>query len=173
MDPDRFWQLIEASGRQTEDCEEQAENLADRLALLEPEEIVAFDDLLADRLRESYRWDLWAVAHIINGGCSDDGFDYFCSWVIARGRTFFEAALRAPERAAEAIPSGEEGYFDCECEAILGAAPRAYRNKTGSERPLPARRPPFPREPSGEPWDEDDLDALYPALVRRFFGEEA
>ena len=173
MDLDRFWQLIEASGRQTDDCEEQAAMLTDRLELLEPEEIAAFDDLLTDRLRESYRWDLWAVAYIINGGCSDDGFDYFRGWVIAQGRAFFEAVLRTPEWAAEAIPSGEEGRFDWECEAILGAASRAYGNKTESERPLPARRPPFLREPAGEPWDEPDLDTLYPALARRFSGEAA
>ncbi len=161
--------MIEDSRRQTDDCEEQARILTAQLALLAPEAIIAFEDHRMDRLRESYRYDLWAVAFIINGGCSDDGFDYFRGWLIAQGRSFFEAALRTPERAAEGIPEGAEGLY-LECERILGAANQAYRKKTGESiyaRPK-ADRTPVSREPQGEPWDEDDLERLYPELARRF-----
>ncbi|MFL6076856.1 MAG: DUF4240 domain-containing protein [Mycobacteriales bacterium] len=37
-------------------------------------------------MAESYQGDLWGAAYLINGGASDDGFDYFRGWLIARTR---------------------------------------------------------------------------------------
>ncbi|WP_217498085.1 MULTISPECIES: DUF4240 domain-containing protein [Sphingomonas] len=34
----------------------------------------------------SYRWDLWRAAKVAKGGVSDDGFEYFRTWLISRGR---------------------------------------------------------------------------------------
>ena len=42
-----------------------------------PEEIVAFQRVLDELMDESYRADLWGAAYVINGGCSDDGFEDF------------------------------------------------------------------------------------------------
>ncbi len=172
MDVDRFWQLIEESGREARDCEEQAGVLSDRLELLTPEEIVSFERHLDARMRESYRHDIWAVAYIINGGCSDDGFDYFRGWLIARGRDFFEMVMRTPERVGEGVARGaERDEYARECESILSAAEAAYESKTGQEIPFVAFTTHLGTEPQGEPWEEDDLERLYPDLTRRFFGE--
>ncbi len=54
------------------------------------------------------------MAYIINGGCSDDGFDYFLGWLIAKGRKYFEAALVNPERAGDGAEPGDV----VECEDI-------------------------------------------------------
>ena len=40
-------------------------------------EIEAFDRLLYEKIDAAYRWSLWGAAYVINGGCSDDGFEYF------------------------------------------------------------------------------------------------
>ncbi|MFF5497583.1 DUF4240 domain-containing protein [Streptomyces aquilus] len=37
----------------------------------------------------------------MNGGCSDDGFDYFRGWPIAQGREDFERATADPDALAE------------------------------------------------------------------------
>ena len=39
--------------------------------------IVEFQQVYEQLDRESYRWDLWAAAYVINGGCSDDGVARF------------------------------------------------------------------------------------------------
>ena len=172
MDVDRFWQLIEESGREAGDCEEQARVLTARLERLTSEEILSFQSHLYDRRRESYRWDIWAVAYIVNGGCSDDGFDYFRGWLIARGRAFFEMVMQAPERVGEGVaPGAEHDDFARECESILCAAKSAYESKTGQEIPFAAFTTHLGTEPQGEPWEEDDLERLYPELTRCFFGE--
>jgi hypothetical protein len=69
-------------------------NLDTRSLLKDPasrpaEEIVAAQQVLWDLMAESYTNPLWAAAYVINGGCSDDGFDYFRGWLIAQGREVF------------------------------------------------------------------------------------
>jgi hypothetical protein len=166
MDRNEFWELVEASRRESTDCEEQAQALAALLAQRTPEEIIAFDEQLHARRLESFRWDLWAVAYIAQGGCSNDSFDYFRGWLVAQGREYFEAALASPERAVDRAEAGR--YL--ECEAMLYVADDAYRERTGDELPLPtvSQADVITGEPAGEQWDEEDLARLYPELWRRF-----
>ena len=163
MTPDRFWSLIEQARGEAADCTSLADELTEKLATLPPEEILAFQEQLDARLAQAYRWDLWAVAYIVNGGCSDDGFEYFRLWMIGEGREYFEAALREPERAADrAEPEA------CECEDLLYAPTRAYEARTGSTPPPSDRWKRLPSEPAGDPWTEEDLPRLFPVLNDRF-----
>jgi hypothetical protein len=163
MNEEQFWKLIKQSKRGTEDSEEQAEKLTELLTRLEPAEIIDFEQHLMRRRNEAYRWDIWAVAYIINGGCSDDGFEYFLGWLIAQGKEFYEAVLQNAEQAAKKVRDGEE----VECESILYAARYAYEGKTGTEMPLSKIKP--LAKPKGKSWKEDDLIKLFPKLCKRFF----
>jgi hypothetical protein len=161
MNKDTFWNLIDSSREGTSDGEGHAARLKEALKGLDTNEVLGFERELWMRLAESYRWDLWAVAFIVNGGCSDDGFDYFRGWLISQGREYFEAALQTPERAAErAEPDANE------CEDILFVAASVYKEKTG-EYPPPSDF--MPKDgPVGTQWNEDDLETLYPELCERF-----
>lgn len=163
MNEETFWKLIKQSKRGTEDCDEQAEKLTALLTKLEPTEIIAFERYLQKRRNDAYRWDLWAVAYVINGGCSDDGFEYFRGWLIAQGQDYFEAALQYAEHAAKRVKDGDEA----ECEAILYVGQYAYKEKTGTE--MPDLKITSPKKPKGKSWKEDDLEKLYPKLWKRFF----
>jgi hypothetical protein len=115
---------------------------------------------------ESYRWDLWAVAYIVNCGCSDDDFDDFRGWLLAQGKDRYQAALEAPERIGDWVEPGDP----VECENFVYVARRAYEEKTGRELPMQAISVDWPSEPSGEPWDKsvEALQRLYPKLCERF-----
>ncbi len=166
MQSEQFWGLIDQSRRgATDDCDAQVASLVPMLAALTPEEIIDFDSHLAERRIEAYRWDLWGIASIVNGGCSDDGFEYFRCWLIAQGQEFYEAVLASPERVADRVTPGEEA----ECEQLMYAANYAYENKMGSD--LPPKRVKYPSEPQGERQSEEDLERLYPELCRRYWGE--
>lgn len=170
MDVDTFWQLIEESHRQTDDYQQQGVILSKMLESLDTDAILDFEDHMADRMRELYRWDLWAVADIMNGGASDDGFDYFRQWIVAQGRAFYDTVLQAPERAAEAVPVGtEDDHWRRECESMLPAARWAYENKTRQEIP-PSEKPltMVGEEPYGEFLDDDEQERRYPQLWARF-----
>jgi len=161
MDAATFWQLIEDSRENAGgDIDTQAEELTDLLAELPPDEILAFDRYFQDLLTAAYRWDLWAAASIINGGCSDDGFEYFRSWLISQGERVYREALEDPESLAErAEPDATNA------ESMLYAAGDAYKVETGRDLPPPRA---VPDEPAGSPWQERDLGRLFPKLSAAF-----
>jgi hypothetical protein len=160
MDINTFWDLIHRSKADT--CAAHARRLQALLQPLELAEVLDFARHWDQVMIQAYRWDLWAVAFIMMGGCSDDGFEYFRGWLIAQGRAYFEAALHNPEQAA----ANATGDADEECEDILYVAAIAYEDKTGEA--LPNLGVVFPAEPAGEEWDEDGLESLYPDLCARF-----
>lgn len=164
VDDDRFWKLVEASRASADgDVEAQATDLRRLLRRLAPADIAAFGDRLDRRMDESYRWDLWAAAFIVNGGCSDDCFDYFRSWLIAQGRVAYERALARPQSVGELVEPGQS----VQAESFGYAHLDAYEVITGGrEPPDPAR--PAPAEPTGDEWSEETVDRLYPELARRF-----
>ena len=166
MTDDEFWDIIEQSRPRKDDCEKQARKLTAILKRRTPEEILEFEAHWTKRRYETYRWDLYAVAYIVNGSGSDDGFEYFRNWLIGQGREFYEAMLKSPECITERVPAGEE----VECEALLYAAGYAYEARTG--QPLPDGVWEGPSEPVGTRWTDEDLDVLYPTLIAFYEGEE-
>ena len=117
-------------------------------------------------LDQLYTWDLWAVAYIVQGGCSDDGFEYFRGWVISQGRRAHALAMSDPGALGLVIdPAGEDD--ERECEDLLYAGRQAYEHLTGEYGPDPFV--PFLETPRGERWDEDQLERKYPALCERWW----
>jgi hypothetical protein len=163
MDKTQFWQLIEASQNQRGDCDKQAAKLQKSLSKLTAEEILGFRRVFDECVDLAYRWDLWGVAYIINGGASDDAFEYFRWWLIAQGREYFETALENPESAGDKAKFEEAG-----CEAIAYCINDAYQEKTGHDLPVRVFEATHSFEPAGEPWEEDDLETLFPALCEKF-----
>ncbi|MCC7368515.1 MAG: DUF4240 domain-containing protein [Chloroflexi bacterium] len=161
MDDAAFWQLIEESRENAGgDPNEQAAELTDLLSALPAGEIVQFDRRFRELLVQAYRWDLWGAAFLIDGGCSDDGFEYFRCWLISQGRRVYEEALADPESLAERAEP------DVEAESMLYAAADAYEVETG--KPLPSSSVGDPAEPAGQPWEENDLPRRFPRLAAAF-----
>ena len=162
MTKDDFWNLIEKSKQLVGDgdCYDQAEIVQSLLEELNPTDIEDFDRFYDEMRLESYDQQLWAAAYIINGGCSDDGFEYFRGWLISRGKEVFENAVKDPGTLVSEIPKEDE---DLEYEDMLYVARNAYEKKTGEEIP---DRPPLEWNLKGEDWDEDKVDSLYPELAK-------
>jgi hypothetical protein len=167
MTIDQFWKLIEdAKAASQGDEGELLESLADALSEHSPEEIQAFSDHLASCMRASCTWPLWGAAYIMNGGCSNDGFDYFRAWLIANGRATFEAAMKDPESLAPAdLVFGEDDLY--EMESFLYVAHQVFEDATEEEIRV---QPLSTDEPAGERWEEDsdDLQLRFPKLWARF-----
>jgi hypothetical protein len=163
MTLDDFWNLIDKKISPEQLEEADFGDLEAALAAMSPDEIQSFDDHFHRLHAESYSWKLWGAAYIINGGCSDDGFDYFRAWLIGKGRACFEAALADPESL---VDQAEE---DVECEDLMYIAQQAYQKVSGSEE-MPGKAHSFPE--LGESWDFDDEDEMrkrYPRLCGKFF----
>ncbi len=172
MDAAHFWRLIEeakpkSDGDCEEQCYEQAERLKKSLLLLTAEDVAAFDRIFDQYRKAAYRWDLWGAAVLINGGASDDGFEYFRWWLIGQGREMFEAAVAEPDNLADLITDDIFwGDGQRECEAIAYVAAEVYEKKTGRELPYEEYKP-EPSDPVGVKWKDEDLDGLYPKITAR------
>ena len=174
MELSDFWSLIERSGQGHDGSDEHMDALRGLLAALPPEEILSFGHWLYRLHSESYQAKLWGAAYLINGGCSDDGFDYFRAWLIAQGKEVYEAALANPDSL---VSVAEEDAT--ELEDLLGVPAEAYESATGAAD-FYSRLPAAPRRDISDDefavWSdgEGDIDErkareLYPRLFEKFW----
>lgn len=158
MDNTTFWEIIERVRMASPGKDERPEALRAVLDELSPEEIQDFQESYIAQVYGAYTWPLWGAAYVMNGGCSDDCFDYFRDWLISEGRTVYEAALKDPETLAD-LPRIDE----IELEEFRYVADEVYEAKAG--RTMAPTYPAFPGEPAGDSWDEDSVDKLFPKLA--------
>jgi hypothetical protein len=175
MDREQFWALIEAAKTATGgDCQAQAGQLVAALTDRSVDEALAWDRIYGELMAESYRWELWGAAFLINGGCGDDGFDYFRGWLLGQGQATWQAALAAPDSLADHPEVRgrrplEERSDPLECDDMLYIAYDAYQALTDQELTVEVagRRPRPPRPDLGDRWNFEDatqMRARYPRL---------
>lgn len=158
MDPGRFWRITEGAA--------SPKDLHDALAELPEADLVSFERLHEARMNESYSWDLWGAAYIIQGGCGDDSFDYFRAYLISLGSQSFNAALANPDSLAEVDLDAEgEEWEDWMSPTMAVVFARTGEYNFADSKPSSSVRS---GEPSGEEWDEADLPARFPRLAARY-----
>jgi hypothetical protein len=171
VDSNTFWTLVadaRASVIDPSDAEAVASAASALLAARPPSDIVAAQQVLWDLLVLSYQNPLWAAAYLINGGCSDDGFDYFRGWLLLQGRDVFSAALADPDSLA-ALPSvisAAESGAELECEAALNIAWDAHLAATGMKLPEDAFTIRYPELDPAWDFEFDDSAELAARLPR-------
>lgn len=89
MTEEQFWNIIDQS--------DKGYYLERNLSPLSVEEIFGFIYWWRYFAAQTYRQDLWAVAYVVRGGCSDDSFDYFRSWLISQGKKIVYDAIANPD----------------------------------------------------------------------------
>ena len=162
MDEATFWEIIEEVKKASANKDERPDVLRVALEKLSPDEIQSFKETYIAQVYAAYTWPLWGAAYVMNGGCSDDCFDYFRDWLISEGQAVYQAALTDPEKLAD-LPRVEE----VELEEFRYVADEVYEQK--ADRTMEPTYPPFPGEPAGEPWDEDTVDKLFPKLTALYW----
>src|SRR5262245_65925618 len=115
VDKNRFWEIVSASRvKSGGQMERQLEALREILTHLSLEEIIDYQKHFYECMDQSYTWDLWGAAFIIQGGCSDDDFMDFRSWLISMGKDIFEASLKNVESLVDVVdrPDVEDCFFE-------------------------------------------------------------
>ena len=167
MRTDDFWAVIDSATTDRPDSpDEVAKRAAALLSTREPEEIVAWHRHLGKVMAASGTEDLWAAAYLINGGCSEDGFDAFRGWLIAHGRSAVAHAVADPDSLVE-LPEVRAAALTgavFEAEEVLSIGAEAYVLATGGE--LPASPAPPTRPDAAQLWDFDDEDEMRRRLPR-------
>ena len=165
MSEEDFWKLIDKSRTASNNnYQTQISSLKTILLTLEPADIERFDNTFTALLAASYDYKLWGASYVINGGCSDDCFDYFRQYLIGHGKEKFYQTIKDPESCASWIKSEEEDNW----EGLQYPAMEAYKQKTGKEIPK-TYQPKF--ELKGKPFDEETVMKQYPKLAKMFMGD--
>ena len=161
-----FWAIIDRTTG--EDFDAQIEALRSGLAALSDQDLVDFIHLFNGQQNALYSWRLWAAAYVINGGCSDDGFIDFRSWLISRGRAVTEAAFRDPDSLAALNLEMDTATFEDFAYVMLDV----FRERAGGDYPeLPGEGQ--RSEPDDPDWgfdfeDEPQIRARLPRLAEQF-----
>ena len=175
MNNEMFWEMIANSKKNSKnDSSKFLKILISEISKLPEEDIFEFEKILIHYLVSSYTSELWAAAYIINGGCSDDGFDYFRAWLISQGKTIYENAIKDPQSLANVIREDQAG--EIEFEEFLNVCADAYKMKTGKddfyENFEKIKYSEIEKYPEIElNWNEDDgsLEEMFPKLVQKFW----
>lgn len=187
MNRDRFWAIIEsartsaaASGSPFD------ETLVDHLSRCPSQEILEYAERFDEVHDALYRWDVWAAAYLIGGGCSDDSFMDFRAGVIAAGRDWYERTDQDPDNLAEhpdvveaAKARSDEALF---YEDVNYAAGDAFKRLAGNADAFheawaqyrPANRQGSGPADMGEDFDFDDPKEMrrrLPRLAQLFLAE--
>lgn len=130
MIEDQFWNIIDASLHATQSQGDQLTFLRDALQQLSPEEMIGFRLRTDKLLYDTYNSAMWCAGYIMNGGCSDDSFEYFRLWVISRGKSTYYNAKENPDTLIEESAPLLD-YYDF--ESFWYVALMAFENTTGKE----------------------------------------
>ncbi|RBL86568.1 hypothetical protein DDE05_09525 [Streptomyces cavourensis] len=167
MEINDYWKLVEQARKSVDDpadIYDVAERLKEILKTMDLERIKGAANAYKQLAQAAYSWQLWGAAYVINGGCSDDGFDYFIGWLIGQGKKTYEQALADPDWLAKVEVEADEAYG----EDMLAAATQAYKELTGD---YPKDLKVFPLPELGPSWDFDDDKEMcrrYPKLCEKF-----
>lgn len=180
LSEERFWQIIARSLDGTDSVgltmKKQTELLEQELEHLSHDEFAGFAGHFSKYYSDACRQDLWAVAYVVMGGCSDDCFTDFRKWLVTRGQAVYEAALRNPDSLCgefDKIPKGEiplwEYYLSKQCDTRFGAG--AY-DKVYEQYRFADFGPNKIRDPETR-WTDDDeasMKRICPTVFEAYWG---
>lgn len=173
MDENQYWELIETSLQQSNSEYEQEAYLIELLSKLSAREMIGFRLRTDQLLQHSYQPELWCAAYLMNGGCSDDSFEYFRNWIISKGKKAYEKAKEHPDSLIELLQDDDDIY---DFESFWYVALEAFQLRTGKELYDYIDDENFLREvdyPAFEfNWNErqpESMQAICPKLFERFW----
>ena len=162
MDEPVFWELISRTRSHAETTEEQVAVLDELLRTFGAADIKRFASIYAKYMKQLYHWNAWALAYAARGGCSDDSFMEFRTWLILQGNPeLVDLAIKDPAVAAKQVPKNPELPEGTLLPTIDDA--HLARAKSTFEWPMINLE-----KPKGREWPEDQLDACFPELVRHY-----
>jgi Protein of unknown function (DUF4240) len=173
MDTDGFWDVIETARASAGESGPFHETLADHLAALTEREIVDYQQEFDKAHQALDRWDVWAAAYLIGGGCSDDSFIDFRAGLIAQGRVWCQKATDSPDSLADhpavAAAAGRPWNNPLFYEQVNYAASYAFERVSGDGHSfwdaLDSRGKLGPAD-MGEDFDFDDEEEMHRRLPR-------
>jgi hypothetical protein len=168
MDEATFWSVIDEARDDFEDTEGDLQDLVDliqaRLESMEDEQVAGFQQQMAVQYCKTLDWNLLGAAFIILGeNCQNEDLHGFRGWLIAQGSEFFNRTVKDPDSLADEDLTPSDLFLP----EIVDLAAEVYQSSTG-EMPPPDPNFEPPDEPSGTPFEADDLPERLPRLCEEY-----
>lgn len=170
MDTDRFWQLVDRAA--STDPVAAAESLRGALSALPPDEVLSFETEFVRQMGRSNTQVHLAAAETVMGYTSEDVFVSFRTWVLAQGRTVYDAFVTDPDSLAAHGPDDDEQIGGS--ELLEGVALDVWSAQThrdpfadGSGVPVGAS---VYEEPTGARLTDKERLARFPRLAAAYVG---
>ncbi|MEL6829209.1 MAG: DUF4240 domain-containing protein [Pseudomonadota bacterium] len=148
-----FWDVVE-----TTDDIDPIEAMIARLSDFKSTAIKTWYKMLWTEMDRLYRNDLWALAYVLHGGCSDDNFEEFRSGIIRMGRTWATCIPDDLPKLAEHLVRSPR----IDGALLFAVADEAYERRTGNPMLTPRRKLPML---DGPDWMEETVETDFPEIV--------
>jgi hypothetical protein len=161
MTDEQFWGILEQA-RAGKPASADPERLRKVLNKPGDDDLMAFGLMFYGKLCDLNHWRLWGAGYVIAGGMGDDGFHYFRSWIVGKGKRVFDLALNSPDDLGPFVDNPEVENELLEYVAVEVAEKRGLDDpRDRSER--------FPdSDPEGEPFKEETVAGAFPRLAAKF-----
>ena len=174
MDEQNFWNIVEKSLKETTNQDDQEAWLIKELQKLTLEEIIGFRLRTDKLLYDTYTSEMWCAGYLMNGGCSDDCFEYFRCWIISRGTDIYNKVKQNPDSLIDEVVDGQNWY---DFESFWYVAIKAFETSTGKDLYDFIDNDNFTTSEGNYPpiefnWKEDDpetMKKICPKLFDKFF----
>ena len=131
LDEDLFWKIVDYSLKNSSNQDEQQTLLISEIGKLTPKQMIGFRLRTDKLLYDTYNSEMWCASYLMNGGSSDDGFEYFRNWVISRGKDVYYKAKENPDSLISQKDFAEDDFY--EFELFWYVALEAFEKKTGKD----------------------------------------
>jgi len=160
IDEAKFWSIIDSALAESSGSLDLFNGqLVDLLQDYKQTDIKRFQNILLDHLEKMNRWDLWAVAYLSQGGCSENSFLYFRCWLISQGEL---VCTKADNDLQALLPHVPKDGFVLN-EGLLYVAYEAYQIRSKGKEMVVRERKDKP--PVGDVWTDSDVESFYPDIV--------
>jgi hypothetical protein len=127
MNKAEFWNTIETAKAASNSEMAFLGAIETELSKLKPPALLLWQTEFEARMHESYLAALWDASELINRDNSEEGFEHFRAWLVAKGQNIFETALHRYDSIAEL--GAKRG--SAKLEDFLFVAGGVYADKTG------------------------------------------
>jgi hypothetical protein len=165
MPSSRFWEIIDLGRAQTKPSGASVNPRAMEkiLGTLTDTEVLEFMREFYQGLITLNKWEVWGAGYVIDGGMSDDSFHYFRSWIIGKGQEVFETALSSPDDLGKFVQEHDE----LDNEELEYVAIEVLESRD-LEDPRDEFEENADQDPTGQMFDEETVEMLYPKLAAKF-----
>lgn len=156
---EKFWEIVDKSNNGTE--------LSGLLSELSDDEMIGFNYWWTYFAYKLYRQDLWAVAYVVRGGCSDDSFEYFRFWLLTQGRKIVYDALENADSLCDVFNPDEEPQN----EEVNYTVYEAIENRNSKNPGFLEKLNQYELPPLSDiefEWEEDDDESIRAVCPRTY-----